>query len=41
MGGKAAYCQQPTLKLRRDDGEITEVALDEQSVVETVPAVTP
>src|SRR5512135_746680 len=27
MGGKASYCQQPTLRLRRDDGEIIEVAL--------------
>lgn len=28
MGGKASYIQQPTLRLLRDDGEITEVALD-------------
>ena len=28
MGGKASYIQQPTLRLRRDDGEITEVAVD-------------
>ncbi len=36
MGGKASYCQQPTLKLLRDDGEIVEVALDEETKVETV-----
>ena len=28
MGGKALYCHQPTLRLRRESGEITEVALD-------------
>jgi hypothetical protein len=36
MGGKASYCQQPTLRLRRLDGEITEVALDERTVVEVL-----
>jgi hypothetical protein len=36
MGGKASYCQQPTVRLRRDDGEITEVALDEETKIETV-----
>ena len=36
MGGKAAYCQQETLQLRRNDGEITEVALDSQTRVETI-----
>jgi hypothetical protein len=36
MGGKASYCQQATLKLRRDDGEITEIALDEETKIETV-----
>ncbi len=36
MGGKASYCQQSTLKLRRDDGEITEIALDEETKIETV-----
>ena len=36
MGGKAAYCQQQTLRLRRDGGEITEVALDEETKIETV-----
>jgi hypothetical protein len=36
MGGKASYCQQGTLQLKRDDGEITEVALDEETQVEEV-----
>jgi hypothetical protein len=36
MGGKSLYCHQPTLRLRRDDGEITVVALDEDSRVETI-----
>ncbi len=36
MGGKAPYCQQPTLRLRRDGGEITEVALDEETKIETL-----
>ena len=39
MGGKASYCHQPTLRLRRDDGEVIVLALDEYSVVETVSAV--
>ena len=29
MGGKALYCRQATIRLRKEDGEITEVALDE------------
>ena len=33
MGGKASYCYQPTLRLRRDDGEITVVALDDDTQV--------
>jgi len=37
MGGKASYCQQDTLQLRRDDGELTEVAVDEETRVETIP----
>jgi len=37
MGGKASYCQQETLQLRRDDGELTELAVDEETQVETVP----
>ena len=40
MGGKASYCQQPTLRLRRDGGEITEIALDEETKIETVPSAT-
>jgi hypothetical protein len=36
MGGKAAYCQQKTLLLERDDGEITEVAVDEQTDIKEV-----
>jgi len=36
MGGKSVYCHQPTLRLRRDDGEVTVVAIDEDSRVETV-----
>jgi hypothetical protein len=36
MGGKASYIQQPTLRLRRDDGEITEVAVDSATQVEVV-----
>ena len=38
MGGKASYCQQPTIRLRRDDGEVTVVALDDDTLVETVAA---
>jgi hypothetical protein len=36
MGGKAAYCQQKTLRLKRDDGELTEVAVDQETQVETI-----
>ena len=36
MGGKALYCRQPTIRLRKDDGEITDVALDEWTKVEVV-----
>ena len=38
MGGKASYCLQPTLRLRRDDGEVTVVAVDEATVVQEVSA---
>jgi hypothetical protein len=38
MGGKASYTQQPTLTLRRDDGELVEVALDEQTKIEVTAA---
>jgi hypothetical protein len=40
MGGKASYIQQPTLRLRRDDGEVTEVAVDSATEVEIVTAPT-
>ena len=36
MGGKSTYILQPTLRLRKDDGEITVVALDEGSEVHAV-----
>ena len=36
MGGKALYCRQSTIRLRKDDGEITDVALDEWTKVEPV-----
>ena len=36
MGGKASYCHQQTLMLKRDDGEITEVAVDEHTQVERI-----
>jgi hypothetical protein len=36
MGGKASYCQQETIRLRRDDGEITEVAVDAETRVDVV-----
>jgi len=42
MGNKASYCHQKTLRLERESGEITEVALDGSSQVETLasPAAT-
>jgi hypothetical protein len=36
MGGKASYCQQPTLRLRRDDGEVIVVTLDDDTQVQTL-----
>jgi hypothetical protein len=36
MGGKSLYCHQPTLRLRREDGEILVVALDDRTEVETL-----
>jgi hypothetical protein len=36
MGGKSVYCHQPTLRLRRDDGEVTVVAVDDDTRVETL-----
>lgn len=38
MGGKASYCLQPTLRLRLDDGEVTVVAIDEDTLVLNIPA---
>ncbi len=38
MGGKASYCLQPTLRLRRDDGEVTVVAIDEETQVQDLSA---
>ncbi len=34
MGGKSLYCRQPTIRLRKDDGEVTVVAVDEATLVE-------
>jgi hypothetical protein len=36
MGGKASYCHQKTLRLKRDDGELTEIAVDQETQVETI-----
>ncbi|SIN89667.1 hypothetical protein SAMN05444166_1499 [Singulisphaera sp. GP187] len=36
MGGKASYCHQSTIRLRRDDGEVIVVAVDENSVVQSL-----
>jgi hypothetical protein len=36
MGGKALYCHQPTLCLRRPDGELTVVAIDDSTEVHEV-----
>ena len=38
MGGKALYCHQPTIRLRKADGEITVVAVDEGTLVEELTA---
>ncbi len=38
MGGKALYCHQPTIRLRKPDGEVTVVAVDEGTLVEELPA---
>ena len=37
MGPKDRFCRQPTLVLRRDDGEITVVNCDEFTQVDTLP----
>jgi hypothetical protein len=36
MGGKASYCHQKTLQLQREDGELIEIAIDEDTQVETL-----
>ncbi len=36
MGGKGLYCRQPTLTLRRDDGEVTVLAVDEHTEVHPI-----
>jgi hypothetical protein len=36
MGGKASYCAQPTIRLRRENREITVVTVDEDTRVETL-----
>jgi hypothetical protein len=36
MGGKASYCHQKTLRLKRDDGELTGIAFDQETQVETI-----
>jgi hypothetical protein len=36
MGGKASVCQQATIMLERDDGELFEIAMDEGTEVETI-----
>ncbi len=38
MGGKSVYVHQPTIRLRKADGEITVVAVDEGTHVEELPA---
>ena len=38
MGGKGLYCRQPTIRLRRDDGEIIDVAVDEWTKFEVLAA---
>ncbi len=38
MGGKASYCHQKTLQLKRDDGELTVVTIDQGTRIETLAA---
>ena len=40
MGSKAFFSYQPTLRLRLDDGEITIIALDEQTTIESLSSPT-
>lgn len=39
MGGKASYCYQPTIRIRCEDGEVTVVTFDDDTLVETLPNV--
>ena len=41
MGAKSLYSRQPSLQLRLDDGELTVVAVDENSEIEVVSAARP
>ncbi len=34
MGGKSSYCYQHTLRLRNEDGEVTVVTFDDDTLVE-------
>jgi hypothetical protein len=36
MGGKAFYCLQPTLRLRREDGEYIEIAIEDDTKVDVI-----
>ena len=36
MGGKSLYIRQPTVRLRKDDGEITVVAVDDSTQFEVI-----
>ncbi len=36
MGGKASYCHQNTLQLKRDSGELTLVTVDLETEVQTI-----
>lgn len=36
MGGKSIFCHQPTLRIRKEDGEVTVVAFDENTIVEII-----
>lgn len=36
MGSKAQFCRQPTLTLRRDDGELTVIVVDENTEIQPI-----
>ena len=38
MGGKGLYSRQSTIRLRREDGEVIDVALDEWTRLEALPS---